>query len=196
MRSDWVNNDIMGHILSALMLENRLAIVVSLTTGLRIDDVLSLKASQLKTRMTVTESKTKKKRTIRLSESLLDELLRISGKIWVFEGRCDARKHRTRQAVYKDIKRACKAFRVPTTLKVSPHTARKIYAVKQYKRTCSLDKVQSLLNHSSEAVTMIYALADELTRRNSTKREQDFINPDGENRPAIKPERGRKKDNR
>lgn len=195
MRSDWVNNDIMGHILSALMTPNRLALIVSLTTGLRIDDVLSLKASQLKTRMTVTESKTKKKRTIRLSESLLDELLRISGKIWVFEGRCDARKHRTRQAVYKDIKRACKAFRVPTTLKVSPHTARKIYAVKQYKRTCSIDKVKSLLNHSSEAVTMIYALADELTRRNSTKREQDFINPDGENRPAIKPERGSKQDN-
>lgn len=178
MRSDWVNNDIMGHILSALMVENRLALIVSLTTGLRIDDVLSLKASQLKARMTITESKTKKKRTIRLSESLLDELLRISGKIWVFEGRCDARKHRTRQAVYKDIKRACKAFRVPTTLKVSPHTARKMYAVKQFKRTCSLDKVKSLLNHSSEAVTMIYALADELTRRNSTKREQDYISPD------------------
>lgn len=195
MRSDWVNNDIMGHILSALMTENRLAILVSLTTGLRIDDVLSLKTSQLKTRMTVTESKTKKKRTVRIGESLLDELLSISGKIWVFEGRCDARKHRTRQAVYKDIKRACKAFRVPATLKVSPHSARKIYAVKQYKRTCSLDKVQSLLNHSSEAVTMIYALADELTRRNSTKREQDFISPDGENRPAIKPERGRKQDN-
>lgn len=178
MRSDWVNNDIMGHILSALMVENRLALIVSLTTGLRIDDVLSLKASQLKTRMTITESKTKKKRTIRLSESLLDELLRVSGKIWVFEGRCDARKHRTRQAVYKDIKRACKAFRVPTTLKVSPHTARKMYAVKQFNRTCSLDKVKSLLNHSSEAVTMIYALADELTRRNSTKREQDYISPD------------------
>lgn len=178
MRSDWVNDDIMGHILSALMTENRLAILVSLTTGLRIDDVLSLKTSQLKTRMTVTESKTKKKRTIRISESLLDELLKISGKIWVFEGRCDARKHRTRQAVYKDIKRACKAFRVPATLKVSPHTARKIYAVKQYKRTCSIDKVQSLLNHSTEAVTMIYALADELTRRNSTKREQEYIKPD------------------
>ena len=180
MRSDWVNDDIMSHILSALMLENRLAVVVSLCTGLRIDDVLSLKSAQLAERMTVTESKTKKRRTVRLSAGLLDELLRISGKIWVFEGRCDARKHRTRQAVYKDIKRACKAFRVPATLKVSPHTARKMYAVKQYKRTCSIDKVKSLLNHSSEAVTMIYALADELTRRNSTKREQDYISPDGD----------------
>lgn len=175
LRSDWVNDDIMSHILSALMLENRLAILVSLCTGLRIDDVLSLKTSQLAERFTVTESKTKKRRTIRLSASLLDELLKVSGKIWVFEGRCDARKHRTRQAVYKDIKRACKAFRVPLTLKVSTHTARKIYAVKQYKRTCSIDKVQALLNHSSEAVTMLYALADELTRRNSTEREKEYI---------------------
>lgn len=186
LRSDWINNDVMAHILSALMVENRLAIVVSLTTGLRIDDVLSLKTAQLSERITVTESKTKKRRTIRLSNSLLDELLKISGKIWVFEGRCDARKHRTRQAVYKDIKRACKAFRVPSTLKVSPHTARKMYAVKQYKRTCSMEKVQSLLNHSSEAVTMIYALADELTRRNSTSRENEYIKPDGEKRPAKK----------
>lgn len=186
MRSDWVNDDIMSHILSALMFENRLAILVSLSTGLRIDDVLSLKSAQLSERMTITESKTKKRRTIRLSSRLLDELLSISGKIWVFEGRCDARKHRTRQAVYKDIKRACKAFRVPATLKVSPHSARKIYAVKQYKRTCSIDKVQSLLNHSSEAVTMIYALADELTRRNSTARENEYIKPDGEKRPAKK----------
>ena len=175
MRSDWVNDDIMSHILSALMLENRLAILVSLCSGLRIDDVLSLKTSQLAERFTVTESKTKKRRTIRLSSCLLDELLSVAGKIYVFEGRCDARKHRTRQAVYKDIKRACKAFRVPATLKLSAHTARKIYAVKQYKRTCSLDKVKDLLNHSSEAVTMIYALADELTRRNSTEREKEYI---------------------
>lgn len=177
LRSDWVNDDIMSHILAALMPSNRLAVIVSLTTGLRIDDVLSLKTAQLAERVTVTESKTRKRRVVRLSASLVDDLLKYAGKIWVFEGRCDARKHRTRQAVYKDIKRACKAYRVPSTLKVSPHTARKIYAVKQYKRTCSVDKVRALLNHSSEAVTMIYALADELTRRNSTANEQDFIVP-------------------
>lgn len=175
MRSDWVNDDIMSHILAALMPPNRLAILVSLTTGLRIDDVLSLKTAQLGERVTVMESKTRKRRVVRLSPLLVDDLLRQAGKIWVFEGRCDARKHRTRQAVYKDIKRACKAYRVPSTLKVSPHTARKIYAVKQYKRTCSVDKVRALLNHSNEAVTMIYALADELTRRNSTAREQEYI---------------------
>lgn len=145
------------------MKENRLAILVSLTTGLRISDVLNLRTEQISNKFTITEQKTLKKRTVVLSNELLDELLSIAGKIFVFEHRLDARKHRTRQAVYKDIKRAATALRID--LNVSVHSARKMYAVKQYKRTCSLDRVKKLLNHSSEAVTMIYALADELTSR-------------------------------
>lgn len=162
MRSDWVSCDIMGHILAALTHENKLAIMVSLITGLRISDVLNLRTEQLCNRFTITEQKTLKHKLVVLPEGLLDELISISGKIYVFEGRLDARKHRTRQAVYKDIKRAAKAFRID--LNVSTHSARKIYAVKQYKRTCSLKRVKELLNHSSEAVTMIYALADELSK--------------------------------
>lgn len=162
MRSEWVSNDVMSHILATLTRENRLAVIVSLTTGLRISDVLNLRTEQLSNRFTITEQKTLKHKLVVLSDGLLDELLKVSGKIYVFEHRLDARKHRTRQAVYKDIKRAAKAFRID--LNVSTHTARKIYAVKQYKRTCSLNRVRSLLNHSSEAVTMIYALADELSQ--------------------------------
>lgn len=166
MRSEWVSDDVMSHVLAALMPANRLAILVSLTTGLRIGDVLNLRTAQLAERMTITEIKTGKRKLVRLSAGLLDELLAIAGKIYVFEGRCDYRKHRTRQAVYKDIKRARNAFRVRANL--STHSARKMYAVKQYKRTCSIKDVQRLLNHSSEAVTMIYALADDLTAKNHT----------------------------
>ena len=163
MRSEWVSNDVMSHILATLTRENRLAVIVSLTTGLRISDVLNLRTEQLSNRFTITEQKTLKHKLVVLSDGLLDELLKVAGKIYVFEHRLDARKHRTRQAVYKDIKRAARAFRID--LNVSTHTARKIYAVKQYKRTCSLNRVRSLLNHSSEAVTMIYALADELSKK-------------------------------
>lgn len=174
-RTDWTSDDVMKNILSALMNENRLAVVVSLVTALRIDDVLSIKTNQLAERMTITESKTMKKRTVRISASLCDELHSIAGKIYVFEHRTDPRRHRTRQAVYKDIKRACKLFRVSKRLNISCHSARKIYAVKEYKRTANIKNVQKLLNHSSEAVTMIYALADELTARkikDSTPRRQ------------------------
>ncbi len=164
MRSQWVSDDVMGHILAALMPANRLAVIVSLTTGLRISDVLNMRTCKLAERMSIVELKTGKRRTVRLSAGLVDELLAIAGKIYVFEGRCDPRKHRTRQAVYKDIKRAARAYRVAANL--TPHSCRKMYAVKQYKRTCSLSRVRELLNHSDEAVTMIYALADALTAGN------------------------------
>lgn len=162
--ADWAPDDVIGHILAALTYENRLAILVSLLTGLRIGDVLSLRARDLLSeRITVTEEKTLKRRTVRIPVKLRDELLSISGKIFVFENRVSARKHRTRQAVYKDIKRASKAFRIKGN--VSCHTARKVYAVKEYKKDFNVARVKKLLNHSSEAVTMIYAIADELTAR-------------------------------
>lgn len=115
--------------------------------------------------MTVRELKTGKNRRVRLPVELLDRLTANAGKIFVFEGRTDYRKARTRQAVWKDIKRAARAFRVRGTLNLAPHSARKIYAVGQYKRTGSIKRVQELLQHTDEAVTMLYALADELTAR-------------------------------
>lgn len=159
----------MSHILAALTYENRLAIMVSILTGLRIGDVLNLRSRDLwKERITLTEEKTLKRRTIRIPDKLRDELLGIAGKIFVFENRLSARKHRTRQAVYKDIKRAAKAFRIKSN--ISCHTARKIYAVNEYKKDFSVARVKKLLNHNNEAVTMIYAIADELTERKIKKR--------------------------
>ena len=163
-RSDWASGDVMAHILAALTYENRLAVTVSLVTGLRIGDVLNMRSRELlKDRFTITEEKTLKRRTVHLPAKLRDELLSISGKIYVFENRYTALKHRTRQAVYKDIKRAAKAFRIKSN--ISCHTARKIYAVSEYKKDFSVARIKKLLNHSSEAVTMIYAIADELTER-------------------------------
>lgn len=163
-RSDWASGDVMAHILAALTYENRLAITVSLLTGLRIGDVLNLRTRDLlRDRFTITEEKTLKRRTIRMPVKLRDELQGIAGKIYVFENRLSARKHRTRQAVYKDIKRAARAFRIKSN--ISCHTARKIYAVSEYKKDFSVARVKKLLNHSSEAVTMLYAIADELTER-------------------------------
>lgn len=168
MRSDWVAPNIFRNLLAALMPANRRALHVSLVTGLRIGDVLSLPTDKLDQRMTVTESKTGKRRRIYIPTKLLQQLIRHAGKKWVFEGRLDWKKHRTRQAVYKDIKRACKLFRLPygaKHLQISPHTARKVYAVTQYQTKGSLKRVQQLLQHSNEAVTMLYAMADKLSKQ-------------------------------
>lgn len=165
LRADYIHAEEMDHILAALMPPNRLALRVSMATGLRIGDVLSIMRVQLAARMTVTESKTGKRRRVYIPAALLEEMINQAGRVWVWEGRTDYRKHRTRQAVYKDLRRAASLFRLPSQLHLSPHSARKIYAVDQYHKDGDLQRVQRLLNHSNEAVTMLYAMADQLTAR-------------------------------
>lgn len=170
-RTDWLETETFNHILAALMPENRLAIETSLATGLRIGDVLQLRTEQLqKERFTIKEQKTGKSRRVRLPNQLRDDLLKQAGRFYVFEHRLDQRKHRTRQAVWKDLHRAATLFRLPRRLVVAPHTARKLYAVSKYQNGCSLQKVQELLNHSDEAVTVLYCMADQITARKHTRR--------------------------
>jgi integrase len=155
-------------ILSALTPENRLVMRTALVTGLRVGDVLALKPERLKPHFWVTEQKTGKKRQVGLPEPLLSDLRKQAGKYWVFPGR-DPRKHRTRQAVWKDVKRAARAFRLPQN--VGPHSARKVYAVDLMRKYGDIERVKRALNHSSETVTMIYALADmQLAAKNKRRR--------------------------
>lgn len=165
MRADYIHAEELEHILAALMPANRLALRVSMATGLRIGDVLALRTINLSPRMTVREEKTGKSRRIYIPAALLEELRARAGRYWAFEGRTDPRNHRTRQAVYKDLRRAASLFRLPSALHLSPHSARKVYAVDQYHKDGDLKRVQRLLNHESEAVTMLYAMADLLTAR-------------------------------
>lgn len=165
MRADYVWREQLDHVFAALMPANRLACEVSLATGLRIGDVLALTREQVeKGRFTVQEAKTGKNKRVRLSVGLQERILAHAGHLYAFPGRLSGKEHRTRQAVYKDIRRAAKAFRLEEHL--TPHSLRKVYAVEQYRRSGGdLKRVQGLLNHSSEAVTAIYALADALTER-------------------------------
>lgn len=77
------------------------------------------------------------------------------GVSWAKKGR-----HKTRQAVWRDIKRAAKAFRLPQN--VGSHSMRKVYAVRLMQKYGSIDKVKRNLNHDHAGVTVIYAMADQL----------------------------------
>ncbi len=171
MRSDWASDAAIGHVLAALMPQNALALRVSRATGLRISDVLSLKTAQVSkgSRMTVRELKTGKTRRITIPSGLRLEMLASAGRLWAFEGRNDWRKHRTRQAVNKDLARAAKLFRASGVVargqSISPHTMRKAYAVDEFDRTGDLHAVQQKLNHDDPEITMIYAMSRELTTR-------------------------------
>ena len=169
MRSEWVPKGEFDHILSALTPENRLACEVSLATGLRIGDVLLLTPQKVrKQRFTIQEQKTGKTRYIRLPKELVDRCLSCSGAHYVFSHRINGRKPRTRQAVYKDLKRGASLFGCKKN--ITPHSARKVYAVDEFEKSGSLKKVQKLLNHSDEAVTMIYAMANIVGKRKMFKK--------------------------
>ena len=121
MRTDSAEKEDWKLIQKLLTPPNALAAQIALKTGLRISDVLSIKTDQLKQRQfTVTEQKTGKKRRIFLNESLKEALRAQAGETFVFEHAHDPNRHRTRQAVYKDIKRAAKALRLDGN--IAPHS--------------------------------------------------------------------------
>ena len=157
MRTEYVLEKEVEMILAALTDSNRLVIRTAMTTGLRVGDVLALKPERLKPHFWVTEQKTGKKRQVGLPEPLLSDLKMNAGEFWVFPGR-DPEKHRTRQAVWKDVKRAARAFRLPQN--IAPHSFRKVYAVDLMQKYGDIERVRRALNHNSETITMIYALAD------------------------------------
>lgn len=164
MRSGWIDEDTMALVLAAMMPDNALAVECSLYTGLRIDDVLSLKTEvvQRTARPYVRDSKTGKTHRIYLPNELRARMLAIAGKVYVWEHRTDWTRHRTRQAVYKDMRQAAQVYERNGRLKthISPHTARKCAAVRAYNKG-GLAAAAALLNHDPDhpLVTMLYALS-------------------------------------
>ena len=130
MRAEWAPKETLELLLTAMMPANRLAIRASMATGLRIGDVLAFKTAQVRQqRWTVKEQKTGKLRRVYLPAKLCEDILAQAGRIWAFEGRSDAKKHRTRDAVYKDLRRVATLYRVDgkkLVEHISTHSARKV----------------------------------------------------------------------
>lgn len=167
MKTEYLLQREVDNVLSVLTPGNALVMRVALHTGLRISDVLNLRSDQLAPRFWITEGKTGKRRQIGLPQPLLNDLKNTAGKTWVFEGSTPG-KHRTRQAVWKDVKRAAAAFRIKQN--IAPHSARKVFAVDLLQKYGDIEKVSRALNHSSIAVTLIYALADQQLTSKSKRR--------------------------
>lgn len=158
MKTEYLLHREVGHVLAALTPSNRLVCEVCLHTGLRVGDVVALQTQQLKGHFWLRESKTGKRRQVGLPRDLLGRIKAQAGERWAFPGRVAG--HRTRQAVWADVKRASKAFRL--TQNVGPHSLRKVFAVDLLDKYGDLDKVRRALNHGSASTTAIYAMADRL----------------------------------
>ena len=161
MTTEYLLNREMEHVLAALTPANRLVMRVALHTGLRLSDVLGLRTEQIGNRFWVTESKTGKRRMVGLPTRLVEALRsHAGGNGWCFPHTRDRMRHRTRQAVWHDVKRAAKAFRLPQN--VAPHSARKCYAVELMDKYGDIKRVQKTLRHDRATTTVLYAMADRL----------------------------------
>lgn len=158
-RTEYLLQKEVEHVLAALTPQNQLVCRVILHTGLRVGDVVKLKTEQLARQFSVTETKTGKRRKVGLTDWLIRKIKAQAGPVWAFPGRVPG-KHKTRQAVWADVKRAAKAFRLPQN--VGTHSMRKVYAVELRKKYGDLGRVQKIMKHSNATVTMIYAMADKL----------------------------------
>lgn len=163
MTTEYLVRREMEHVFAALTPANRLVCRVCVDTGLRVGDVVALRTDQLAPQFWIREAKTGKRRRVNLTAQLLKQLRAQAGPTWVFSSPKDPAKHRTRQAVWWDVKRASKAFRLPQN--VAPHSLRKVYAVDMLKRCKgNVGRVQRALNHSDMATTMVYVMAYQLYR--------------------------------
>lgn len=143
-----------------LSYDNYLALRLSLETGIRIGDVVSLPAAALSgNKINFTAAKSGKAGCAIISKDLADKLKRYSGKTYIFSSSSKAG-HRTRQAVWKDVKKAAAAAGI--TKNIAPHSARKTYAVQSFQRH-GLKETQRRLQHDNSTVTAGYVLSGVLT---------------------------------
>lgn len=171
MTTEYLLERELEHVMACLTWQNRLIMQTVLHTGLRISDVLELRTEQLVPSGWLVEKKTGKRRRYGLPEPLLTNIKRQAGNVWAFPSpvkRGNLERHKTRQAVWHDVKRAQKAFRLEQN--VGTHSFRKVYAVRLMSKYGDIEKVRRNLNHSSDAVTAIYAMADVLLERKRRER--------------------------
>lgn len=165
-RTYYLNPKLYNKLYAVMQYENSLALRTSLETGWRISDVLNLTPKQIQGRtVRIVAQKTGKADKKVISADLAKRLKQISGKEFVFEGRFGD-KPRTRQAVWKDIKRSARQLKLDGN--ISCHSARKTYAVEDFKDG-GLAKVQKDLQHSNVNTTMLYAFADLIDKMPAVK---------------------------
>ena len=164
MTTDYLPIEDFRRLFPYLTYDNYLAIRVSLETGLRIGDVVALRTADLQGDvLKYTASKTGKQGKAKITKDLADKLKRYAGTEYIFASSSKLG-HRTRQAVWKNIKQAAHACGI--TVNVAPHSARKTFAVGVAKRQ-GFAAAQRALQHDSAAVTGLYVYSGLLTEAQS-----------------------------
>lgn len=166
MKSKYIDTEELSRLHSTIADESWLPFWVSLETGLRVGDVVSIKASAVKDDgIHFKAQKTGKKGIARISKKLREALPKRKRGEYLFPSPTKPGKHITRQAVWKRLKTACKRIGIDPE-GISPHSMRKVFSVELY-REKGFKAVKEALQHSNSATTEIYSFADWNTGANS-----------------------------
>lgn len=130
--------------------------LIGINTGLRVSDILNLKVADVKgkKRVVVKEGKTKKKRTLNLT-NIYEEIQQYIQNIdseWLFPSRKGDKPITTTQA-YRQLQKASEMVDVES---VGTHTMRKTFGYWFYKQTKDMEQLQQILNHFSPQETKRY----------------------------------------
>ena len=158
MRSEYIKKDAFERLFSALPYSTALCARLCLETGMRVGDAVALTEENIKNgKISYIAQKTGKKDVKPITKELKDELLKNCSNGYLFPSNRAKSGHLTRQAVWKAIKKAAQL--AGETANVTPHSARKVYAVEMRKKK-GLKATQAALQHSSSDVTALYAFSD------------------------------------
>lgn len=171
MRSRFLDDREVFAVSAVMRSEDWLPFWIALETGLRVGDVAKLRWSEISgNTIRFVAQKTGKAGTAVISDDLrraLQAARHSRRSEWVFPSPRKCGDHVTRQSLWKKLKRACARAGVNPE-GFSPHSFRKVYGVREYKRH-GIGAVQAGLQHSDISTTEIYALADWLTEENADK---------------------------
>lgn len=131
--------------------------LLGINTGLRVSDLLKLKAKDLKgkKKVTIKEGKTKKPRTILLQNIYeeLNEYIKGLDSEWMFPSR-NGDKPISRVQAYRQLNKAAEMVDIDEG--IGTHTMRKTFGYWYYKQTKDIATLQSILNHSHPEITLRY----------------------------------------
>ncbi len=138
-----------------------LMVVSQLNLGLRISDIITLRAGDLSgTHLTLTEKKTQKNNKIKINNTLKDSVRRyvevhdLKPQDYLFFSRLKSKPHISTRQAQKDLKVLGEELNLE---RFSTHSLRKTFGYFAYQQSeGNLPLLMQRLNHSSQAVTLRY----------------------------------------
>jgi integrase len=136
---------------------NLLLFTIGVNTGLRISDIVKLRIEDVKekSKFTIIENKTEKKRTIHISSIMADIAEYLADKPaegWLFPSRKGNGHISTTQA-YRILAKAADMIGRDD---IGTHTLRKTFGYHYYRRTRDVVTLMEIFNHADQATTKRY----------------------------------------